>query len=295
MPPTVAAIIPEYDESSRSIDRTLRAILNQAAAPDSVIVVDDASPSGPPQIEPDLAQRVMSVSLNRNSGVSTARNRGAAITQADYLLFTNCDVELAPGWIERAAAFMDASPQCGAASGRIIPLYGRRTLREWRLQHIETKVHRSAVSQPTQVTWLVGHVLFVRRTAFEAIDGFDPGYRRAGDDPDLCQRLTAAGWQNYHLPELSAMSHERASIESLARKSVRNTGWNLRAECEPCKAVKPLRPLPASVATLRKLIVRLGRDLVRGRPRFVPVDFAVAAESLRLIWLASLRPGALNS
>lgn len=285
---TVTAIVPEYDERSDAIDRTLRAILGQTRPPEKVVLVDDASPAGPPTIEPDIRDRVGCMSLEINGGVSAARNHGAAVTDTDYLLFTNCDVELAADWVEKATRFMEQSPSAGAVSGRIVPANGSQVMRAWRLQHIETKVHRTTIGEPAKQRWLVGHVMFVRRSAFDQVGGFDPEYRRAGDDPDLCQRLEVAGWENYHLPGLTAVSHEAATIEYLARKCVRNSGWNLRRHCAPCKAVKPLRPIRASLSTIRLLGEHVVRDVGRRRFRFLPVDFAVAGHSLRLIWCAAI-------
>lgn len=283
--PRVAAIVPQYSEPSSSIERVLGGILSQRYAPDEVVLVDDASPA-PPMIAQDLAERTRILRLARNGGVSAARNHAADQTSGDYILFTNCDVVLADDWVQRATEFMEANPAVAAVSGAIVPRIGNAVIRRWRLQHIETKVHRIDLAAPVEVQWIVGHVMFVRRIAFEEVGGFDARYRRAGDDPDLCNRLRAAGHKIYHLPTLSADSYEPATLDAMARKCVRNLGWNLREGCEPCAAVRPLRPLRAAISVSVLLADHATRDLLRRRWEFVPVDFAVAGCSLRLIWRA---------
>jgi glycosyltransferase involved in cell wall biosynthesis len=288
--PSVAAIFPGYNESAQSIERTVAGVLTQTAPPSPVVLIDDASPtalSAPPQFD----TQVDVIRLSENAGISAGRNHGAASTDSDYLLFVNSDVVLERHWVQRAREFMDAHDSAGAVSGTIVPVVGPRLLRKWRLQFIETKTHRSALTGPAPVTWIVGHVFFVRREAFDAIGGFDPRFRSAGEDWDLSQRLLAAGYDLFHLPSLVAQSYEPASIASLARKSVRNDGWDLRTggSERPCAAVKPLRPLAATISTFATLAEYSGRNLARGRLWFLPVDALVCAYSLGLIWRFALR------
>jgi GT2 family glycosyltransferase len=53
---------------------------------------------------------------------------------------------------------------------------------------------------PTEVASLAATAVLVRRTAFEAVGGFDESYFLYGEDLDLCRRLRAAGWRLVALP-----------------------------------------------------------------------------------------------
>ena len=269
------------------MERTLRGLLVQEHPVDQLMVVDDASPR-PATIPVDLSSGVEIVRLPENLGLSEARNRGALGTTSTYLLFVNCDVVLKPSWLDNGLAFMESNLNAGAVSGRIVPIAGPEVLRDWRLQFIETKSHRSVLTGPTPVTWLVGHTMLVRRTVFDEVGGFDPRFRSAGEDWDFSQRIRSSGYLTFHHPELVAESHELASIENLARKNVRNAGWDLRPRADErvCAAVRPVRPLPATVSLVRTLIQQVGRDLVKRRFRFLPVDLAITARSIVLVWRA---------
>jgi len=299
---SIAAVIAEYDEPANSLERTVRGILGQTRLPDHVILVDDASPTAP-RLAEDLLERVDVIVLANNGGPSVARNRGASATGGDYLLFVDCDVILEPNWVQDAVAFMSAHEKAGAVSGRIVPVSGPRLLRRWYLHFIVPKVHRSRMTAPIRVTqtgstpagkpaasWILG-VWFVRRAAFEAIGGFDPRLRLRGEDWDFSRRLLDAGYDLYYLPELFAEGREHLSIGVLARKSLRNAGWDLRRiEGESSPEVRPFR-LPAAFASvLGSLAQRSGRNLVRRRFSLLPVDFAIALYGLVLVsraWLES--------
>jgi GT2 family glycosyltransferase len=284
----VSAIVPVFNETGGSLERTLRGLLGQAKPPDRLVVVDDGS-SLPPSINDELATRIELIRLSENSGISEARNRGAQLETGEYLLFVNCDIVLRPDWLERGVEFMETNADAAAASGAIVPVVGPKLLRAWRLQFVETKAHRSALESPASVTWLVGHVLLIRRPVFEAIGGFDPRFRCAGEDWDISQRIRATGGSIFHLPDLIAESFETTSIDRLARKSLRNTGWDLRPDTDvlpACAAIHSVRPFATATSILLAWIDRSGRDIVKGRLSFLPVDAAVAVRSFVLAWRA---------
>lgn len=286
---SVAAIVAEYNESTESVERTLVGILEQSVQPAQVVLVDDASPV-PPTLSPQLEPRVEVIGLPENGGVSVARNRGVQATSADYLLFVNCDVVLHSDWVKRALAFMDQRPEVGAVSGTIVPKVGTRVVRDWRLHFIETKEHRLSLDEPTPVSWIVGHVFFVRKRAFDRVGGFDPLLWLRGEDWAFSQALLEAGYGIYHLPELVAESYEPASVKLMAWKSVRNAGWDVWARNDrPSAECRPVRPLATSLSVLSMLSNHMARNLARRRFSLVPVDLAVAMWSLALVWRVSIR------
>jgi N-acetylglucosaminyl-diphospho-decaprenol L-rhamnosyltransferase len=42
--------------------------------------------------------------------------------------------------------------------------------------------------------------MLLRRSAFDAVGGFDPAYFMYFEDTDLCRRLAEAGWQSVYVP-----------------------------------------------------------------------------------------------
>jgi GT2 family glycosyltransferase len=284
----VAAIIPVYEEPGESLARTLGALISQTSPPAAIVVVDDGS-SRPPEIPSQTTKRVELLRLPRNVGVSCAMNTGAAATHTDYLLFIGCDVVLKPDWLERGTSYMEENPDVAVVTGVIVPVKGPKILREWRSQFLLTKVHRSALSEPEAQKWLDGHAMLVRRSVFDELHGFDERFRYSGEDWDFSQRVRGSGRTLFHLPKLVAECVDSTSVEYLARKTVRNSGWDLRPRSReplPCAGVSPVRPLGAITSVLLTLANNSGRNVLRGRLRLLPVDMAVAARSLALVWSA---------
>jgi len=61
------------------------------------------------------------------------------------------------------------------------------------------------------VDWLYGACLLARRSALQAVGGFDEGYFMYSEELDLCARLRAAGWRIAYEPAATVIHHEGAS------------------------------------------------------------------------------------
>src|SRR5260370_9557482 len=57
-----------------------------------------------------------------------------------------------------------------------------------------------------------------RRAALEAVNGFDPQFRKAGDDVDLCWRLQQAGFWITFAPGAMVWHHRRAPPRASLRQ-----------------------------------------------------------------------------
>ena len=67
------------------------------------------------------------------------------------------------------------------------------------------------VDEPRDVDWLSGCAVALRRTAVDAIGGFDPGYFLYVEDVDLGQRLRAVGWRLRYEPRAAVVHGVGAS------------------------------------------------------------------------------------
>ena len=134
-----------------------------------------------------------------------ARNAGAAALDGaghvpDYLQFVDGDCTLTPNWLESAVDFLNSTPQAAVVSGRLrechpeVSIYNRLCDREW-----DTPVGRARAC---------GGIAMVRRAAFEAAGGFRESLI-AGEEPELCLRLRAAGWEVWRVDAEMAL-HDAA-------------------------------------------------------------------------------------
>lgn len=185
----VAAVLIGRNEGARLV--AALASVPPWVAP--VVYVDSGSTDGSVAAAEAAGARVVRLDLSRPFTAARARNAGFAALvpdMPDYVQFMDGDCSLAPGWIETARAFLEATPRAAVACGRRrerfpqASVYNRLCDAEW-----DTPVGR---------TRSCGGDALIRASAFAAVGGFDPSLI-AGEEPELCVRLRAAGWEIWRL------------------------------------------------------------------------------------------------
>jgi glycosyltransferase involved in cell wall biosynthesis len=105
--PLISVVIPARNEAARIGDLVR---LVRAQCPDrselEVIVVDDASADGTMRAAAEAGARVITldVAATRGGNPAIARNRGAAASRGDPLVFLDADCTPRPGWLDRLLA-----------------------------------------------------------------------------------------------------------------------------------------------------------------------------------------------
>ncbi|MEO6463006.1 MAG: glycosyltransferase [Candidatus Eisenbacteria bacterium] len=113
------------------------------------------------------------------------RNLGARGALAPFLAFVDGDAVIDPAFVAAALARLDAEPALGGVGGRI----HERQWEDGRLVREIPDAYRSAHGGPVE---MLATAWIARRTAFEAVEGFDPRLP-AEEDIELCIRLADAG------------------------------------------------------------------------------------------------------
>ena len=128
--------------------------------------------------------------LDSNHGFGRGCNAGAEAATTEFLFFVNPDARLDAGCIDALVAFMDAHPDASAANPRIVKPNGktefkRRSILVPRAEWLSNGPPDAAAP----IIVLLGGAIFVRRSAFEAIGGFDPAIFLYHEDDDISVRL----------------------------------------------------------------------------------------------------------
>ena len=160
-----------------------------------------------------------------NLGFAGGCNAGAAVARGDVLVFLNDDAVVHDGWLRALLDRLDRDPAVAAvgsaiSSGGVVLEAGGR---------LEGGIHPEALHRgdrlvdlgpASPVEWATGCSLAVRRSAFEAVSGFDPVFHPAYfEDVDLCLRLREQGWQIWVEPT-SVVEHAESSSTTAIAKSV---------------------------------------------------------------------------
>jgi N-acetylglucosaminyl-diphospho-decaprenol L-rhamnosyltransferase len=184
------------------------------AGADEVVVVDCGSSDGSAAAVMARHPEVTVLEL-ANVGYGQGANAGVRATSAPFVAVANADTRFDPDSltvladaIEQAGDVAAAGPQVRypdgrrQASARSFPTLGQAAghalLGLWWPGNPWTRAYRQSdldPDRPRDVDWLSGCALLLRRTAFEAVGGFDPGYWMYVEDVDLGYRLRQAGWR----------------------------------------------------------------------------------------------------
>lgn len=187
----IAAVVIGRNEGARLI-ACLEALRGQVGR---VIYVDSGSTDGSQQAATERGAEVVLLDTDQPFTAARARNRGLAelIESGQplaYVQFLDGDCALQPGWIETARAFLDETPRAAVACGRRrerfpeASIYNRLIDAEW-----DTAVGR---------TRSCGGDALMRLTALAEVGGYNPDLI-AGEEPELCVRLRARGWDIWRL------------------------------------------------------------------------------------------------
>jgi GT2 family glycosyltransferase len=188
-------------------ERLVRCLASALAAGPRVVYVDSGSTDGSLDRARQLGAEVVELDMARPFTAARARNAGfrrllEIAPGVDYVQFVDGDCEFIPGWLDAAREFLDTHPQAAVVCGR---------RRERHTGHsIYNLLCDMEWDTPTGEARACGGDAMARRTAFEACGGYREGLI-AGEEPELCLRLRAAGWRIWRL-EQDMTWHDAAMV-----------------------------------------------------------------------------------
>jgi GT2 family glycosyltransferase len=205
--PRISVIVCTYNGA-----RTLRRCLSALAALDypsyEVIVVNDGSTDDTPAIAQDYPVRLINQS---NKGLSAARNAGLAVSEGEIVAYIDDDAYPHRYWLHYLAAAFGRSAHVGIG-GPNLPPDGDGFVAECVANAPGNPLHVLLSDEVAE--HIPGCNMAYRREALVAIGGFDPRFRAAGDDVDICWRLQDRGWTIGFCPTAVVWHHRRNSIRA---------------------------------------------------------------------------------
>jgi glycosyltransferase involved in cell wall biosynthesis len=112
--PAVTVVVPLYNKAA-TIERSIRSVLAQTFADFELIVVDDGSTDGSPElVERAFSDPRLTVHRQANAGPAAARNQGIRLSSAPLITFLDADDEWTPALLETAVAKLAEHPDCAA-------------------------------------------------------------------------------------------------------------------------------------------------------------------------------------
>jgi hypothetical protein len=177
-----------------------------------IIVVDNASTDGSPDLITKNFPQVHLLKLGKNVGFGAGNNQGAKVAQGQYLFFLNPDTYLTEDPLPSLIQMLETLPDVGIVAPRLIYPDGSLQLstawsigilgefkNQHRLRHYQQGHDRDQIKQQFAqdhfVDIVVGAAFLMRKQLFVELNGFDETFFMYFDESDLCQRLRERGWK----------------------------------------------------------------------------------------------------
>lgn len=201
----IGVVVIGRNEGER-LERCLATVIPaKAGTRFGLVYVDSGSTDG--SVALARARGAEVVELDAASPFTAARARNAGFRrlletqpQFDYVQFLDGDCELVAGWLEHAAAFLSRHEDVAAVCGRLREKHPERTVYNL-LCDIEWDAPRGAART-------CGGIAMIRVDALVAARGYRAELI-AGEEPELCARLRAAGWRVWRL-DAEMAAHDAA-------------------------------------------------------------------------------------
>lgn len=187
-----------------------------------VVYVDSGSTDGSVALAQSMGVAALKLDAGTPYTAARARNEGFArirelVPGLRYVQFVDGDCEMNAAWLESAVAFLETHSEVAAVCGRVRERDPERSIYnllcdiEWDMPVGESKS--------------CGGIAMLRAEALARAGGYRAGLI-AGEEPELCVRLRAAGWQIWRLDgEMSLHDAAMTRFAQWWKRSMR-TGYS---------------------------------------------------------------------
>lgn len=175
---------------------------------DEVVIVDNESADGTPEVAREHAAGPLVIETGANLGFGGGCHAGAKMTVAPLLAFLNPDSRLEPGCLAQLRAASSRFPRWDAWQAAVL-LPADRINTDGGIVHFLGmgwagdcgKSVSALPTAPREITFPSGAAMVVRRSCWDALDGFEASYFMYCEDLDLGLRIWLSGGAVGLVPE----------------------------------------------------------------------------------------------
>jgi len=205
--PRISVVLCSYN-GARTIADCLDGLARLDYPDYEVIVVDDGSRDATAAI---AGRYNVALIRTPKGGLARARNAGLAAASGEIVAYIDDDAYPDPHWLRYLAATFMSTHHAGVGGPNIAPP-GDGWIAECVARAPGGPQH--VLLSDEEAEHIPGCNMAFRRTCLEAIGGFDPQFRTAGDDVDVCWRLQERGWTLGFQPAALVWHHRRNSART---------------------------------------------------------------------------------
>ena len=209
--PRISVVVCSYN-GQRTITDCLTGLRRLRYPSFEVIVVDDGSTDATAAIAREHGFEPVTTP---HRGLSHARNAGIEAATGEIVAYIDDDARPDPDWLTYLAVTFLTTAHAGVGGPNIVP-------------PTDGPVAQCVANAPggpvhvlvsdREAEHLPGCNMAFRRDCLKAVGGFDPQFRAAGDDVDICWRLRQQGWTLGFSPAAMVWHHRRNSVRAYLRQ-----------------------------------------------------------------------------
>ncbi len=234
-PPLASVVIPNWN-GMQYLPACLESLLAQTHPRVEVIVVDNASTDGSPEMVAADFPEVRVVRLEANQGFTGACNAGMRAARGEVVVLLNNDTQAEPDWIAQVVGAFGRHPESGMVASKMLLHDRRDTL------HTAGDYYRvdgragnrgvwqkdgEAYAREEHVFSACGGAAAYRRVMLDEVGLLDDDFFFSMEDIDLAWRAQLAGWRCVYTPDAVVYHHLAATGGGVTASFYdgRNTLW----------------------------------------------------------------------
>ena len=196
------------------IEECLDSLVGRGAGSPHVVVVDNASSDGTPDLVKSSNPAAELVVLPENYGYGFGANVGARRSNREFIAFLNQDARPSVSWLNESIATLDTNPAAAFVTPKILIKQNQA-----RINTCGNTIHVTGITtcrgydQPAEsfaqrefVVGMSGAALVGRLNVFRRLGGFDDAFFMYYEDTDLSLRSVLAGFRCLYEPK-SVVAH----------------------------------------------------------------------------------------
>jgi GT2 family glycosyltransferase len=229
-PMSLTAVVPVWN-GRELLARLLDTVAAQTLRPDEVVVVDNGSTDGAPDLARERGARV--IAMGRNAGFAAAVNRGIESARRGWIAVLNSDVELAPEYFSKLTAASDTF-----ATGKIFDARRNGMLDgTFDLTCRGGTTWRAGSGRPDGEQWAKARriwsapwtAVLIRSEVLDRVGLLETRFESYLEDVDFGLRCAATGISGLYVPDAVAWHRGSATLgrwhPDTVRRIARNQVW----------------------------------------------------------------------
>ena len=237
----VSVIVLSYNTKDIT-DECLKRV--KEAGPAEVIVVDNASTDGSPEMIKKKYPSFKLIVSKINTGFAGGNNIGMEASTKQHILLLNSDAYIEKDTIFKALQYFETHPDCAVLGCKLVLPDGRMQPSAGFLptplntvlwisglarfpffDKFARPIHpkdKTFFTKAREVEWVMGAFFILKREVFEETHGFDGSIFMYGEEVEWCKRIRNKGLKTFYVPNFQITHLDKASSKFEVEKPLLN-------------------------------------------------------------------------